>query len=381
MKNLVIFFFATLIFSCSSKNKEKTKENSSKPDSTTGNTVILNAVQIKNAGIQIGTAEERSIPVLLKVNGSIDVPPQNFATVSFPPGGYLKSTSLLPGMNVYKGQAIAVMEDPSFVQLQQDFLLAQTKLHFLQKEYERQKLLNETKAVSDKIFEQSLSDYRSETITVSALREKLRMIGINPETLNETNISRTVRILSPISGYVVAVHVNIGKYVSPSDVLFELVNTNDLHLALTVFEKDLNGIHAGQQVLTVPAGDTSKKYMANIVLVGKVVDSNRSAMIHCHFVKPEPRLLPGTFMTAVIQTKVITGIAVPDDAIVQSGAAHYIFIQQKPGQFTMTQIQPKETDAGYTIVELTNQKLLNVLVIKKNAYAALMKLKNTGEDE
>jgi len=40
---------------------------------------------------------------VLKVNGLVDVPPQNIVSVSFPLGGYLKHTTLLPGMHVSKG--------------------------------------------------------------------------------------------------------------------------------------------------------------------------------------------------------------------------------------------------------------------------------------
>lgn len=43
--------------------------------------------------------------------------------------------------------------------------------------------------------------------------------------------------------------MNIGKYVAPTDVLFELVNPDDIHLALTVFEKDFDKLFIGQKLL------------------------------------------------------------------------------------------------------------------------------------
>ena len=63
------------------------------------------------------------------------------------------------------------------------------------------------------------------------------MININPEKLNAENISRYSSVPSPISGFVSKVNVNIGKYVNPADVIFEIVNPTDIHLALDVFEK------------------------------------------------------------------------------------------------------------------------------------------------
>ena len=161
---------------------------------------------------------------ILKVNGVVDVPPQNMVSVSFPLGGYLKSTHLLPGMKVSKGQSIAVMEDQALIQMQQDYLVAKSKVYFLEKEFERQKTLNETKTSSDKIFEQVASEYQMEKVILSSLKEKLLMVGLNPATLTESKISRSISIHSPINGYVSAVNVNIGKYVNPADILFELVN-------------------------------------------------------------------------------------------------------------------------------------------------------------
>ena len=116
-------------------------------------TVVLTEQQIKNAGIEVGSFTERTISETIRFSGMIDVPPQNIVSVSFPLGGYLKSTKLLPGMHVSKGESIAIIEDQSLVQLQQDYLMARSKLNLAKLEYDRQKSLNETKTASDKIFQ------------------------------------------------------------------------------------------------------------------------------------------------------------------------------------------------------------------------------------
>ena len=89
---------------------------------------------------------------------------------------------------------------------------------------------------SAKIFQQTTADYKSMKAGVNALEEKLALIEINAEQLQESEkISRTVTIHSPIDGYVSKVNVNIGKYVNPVDVMFEIVNTEHLHVELTVY--------------------------------------------------------------------------------------------------------------------------------------------------
>ena len=379
MNKIIIVMGCILLFSCSQKQTESTT-TTTKQD-TASNTVILTDAQIKNAGIETGKPEMHSLSSQLKVNGLVDVPPQSMITVSFPLGGYVKSTELLPGMHIRKGQTLAVMQDPSFVQMQEDFLMAKAKLSFLQKEADRQKLLNTTKATSDKVYEQTISDYESQKVLVSALRQKLLLIGIQPDGLTDANIRSTVAIPAPISGYVSSVNVNVGKYVNPSDVLFELVNTGDLHLALTVFEKDLPSIHEGQRIEAYLTSDTTKMYPAEVILVGKTLDSNRSATVHCHFIGVEPPLLPGMFMNALIQVTTTNSIAVPEDAVVRSGSKEYVFVEKSPRQFQMMPVQSTVTNNGFIALSSDNSNLLNQTIIRKNAYAALMKLKNTGEED
>lgn len=383
MNKILMLLLIAAFGSCAGKQdakKDDSASTQSTANKTTGNIVSLTDAQIKNAGIETGKPEMRTMQSVLKVNGLIDAPPQNMVTISFPSGGYVKSTNLLPGMKIKKGQILAVMQDQSFVQMQEDYLMAQTKVVLLQKEYERQKLLNQTKATSDKVYEQTASDYQSARITVKALREKLLLIGVNPAGLNENSIRRTVNIYSPISGFVSAVSVNIGKYVNPADVLFELINTTDLHLALTVFEKDLESIHPGQLVKAYLTSDTTKSYDAKIILVSRSLDSNRSALVHCHFTGELPKLLPGMFMNADIQITNNSSIAVPEEAVVRSGDKDYIFIETNPKQFEFTPVKTSMTENGFIAINIANNDLLNKVIIKKNAYAALMKMKNTGEE-
>ena len=219
--------------------------------------------------------EQREISSILKVNGKVDVPPQNMVSISVPLGGYLKTTQLLPGMHVNKGDVIAVMEDQQYIQLQQDYLTAKARIAFLENEYLRQKELNQSQASSDKVFQQAEADYRSQRILITALGEKLKLAGININKISETNISRSINIYSPINGYVSKVNVNIGKYVSSTEVLFELINPLDIHLALKVFEKNLDKLFIGQKLIAYTNNQPDKKYPCEILLIGKDLINGR----------------------------------------------------------------------------------------------------------
>lgn len=372
--NLFVIFLAAFA-SCSTNQTVTEQKTADVPE----NVVTLTTTERKTAGMELGKPEKGLASSFLKVSGLVDVPPQNVVSVSFPIGGYLVSTRLLPGMRVRKGEAIAQMQDQSLIQMQQDYLVAKAKVGFLQKEYERQKLLNVTKTTSDKVLEQTQSEYQTQRILVSSLREKLRLVRIDAGSLNENNIRRSVAIYSPIDGYVSAVHVNIGKYVNPSDVLFELVNPNDLHLSIKVFEKDLSLLQPGQKVKVNLVNNPEKTYEAKVSLISKNLDNDRSAEVHCHFSNGTADLLPGMFANATIETKTTDAVTVPEDAVVRWGANHYLFVQKKADSFAMEEVTVGTTSNGRTEIRSAPEDLLGQTVISKNAYTALMKLQNKAE--
>src|SRR5690606_40044010 len=94
------------------------------------------------------------------------------------------------------------------------------------------------------------------------------------------NIKRTASVYAPFDGFVSQVFVNIGKYVSPSDVLFELVNPKDLHLNLKVFEKDWDKISIGQSLTAYTNSNPEKKYGGEIILIGKNISQDRAVEVH-----------------------------------------------------------------------------------------------------
>ena len=373
----LIFLSAFLLISCSSKKSSEAADIKTH----SGDQVQLSAAQVKQAGIETGKAEWREISSEIKVNGLVDVPPQNIVSVSFPLGGYLKSTQLLPGMPVRRGETIAVIEDQSLVQLQQDYLVAKARLTFLQQEYERQKLLNESKVNADKLFQQAEADYQSQKVLVKGYSEKLRLIGMNPEKLNEGNISRSVPLLSPINGFVSKVNVNIGKYVTATDVLFELINPDDMHATLTVFEKDINKVKVGQQVSVTFVDDPATVYACEVLLVTRNVDDSRSALVHCHFEKQPDHLLPGMFLSGLINVSNSKSLVLPEGAITRYGNKNYAVVMNGSGNYSLQEVTTGIQSGGFVEIVSPPAGFDAQTYVTRNAYAVLSQMKNTAGDE
>ncbi len=375
MKKIYLIPFILLLIGCGSK---ETKVETSNSDVAELLEVTLTSAQIKNAGIMTGSMEEKEISSILKLNGKIDIPPQNLISISIPMGGYLKSTDLLPGSIVKKGQHIATLEDQQYVQLQQSYLLAKVKLKSTEIEFIRQKELNASKASSDRVYSQAEAEFNIAKINVRALEENLQMIGINPKNLNGENISKRITIQSPIDGYVSKVNANIGKYLTPSEVLFEIMDVSDIHLNLTVYEKDLPKLQIGQKLVAYTNNEGDVKHPCEIIMIGHSFSIEKSTEVNCHFNKYSKNLVPGMYMNAEVELKNSKAMTLPEEAIVRYGNLEFIFIELKKGLFEMIEIKTGGKKNGF--VEITNSKnLKDRTIVTKGTYSLLMKLKNSEE--
>ena len=376
MRYLYIILCLVLITACASKKQPEEKQSP-----VSENSVTLTTAQIKNAGVETGIIQKQLLNSELKVHGLVDVPPQNIVSISFPLGGYLKNTKLLPGMHVNKGEVIAIMEDQALIQLQQDYLIAQAKLQYAEKDFERQKMLNENKVNADKVYQRAQEEFASQKALVKGYSEKLKLVGINPGKLNENTISRSVPLYSPINGFVSKVNVNIGKYVVASDVLFELINPADIHAVLTVFEKDLAKVKPRQKVMVTFVDEPSTEYECEVLLVTKNVDDNRSALVHCHFEAQPKQLLPGMFLNARIKVSNAEVAAVPEAAVVRYGNDEFVLEERGSNSFHLLPVQTGMKEDGMVEIISKDNDLTGRTVIIKNAYAVLSQMKNSGEEE
>jgi cobalt-zinc-cadmium efflux system membrane fusion protein len=380
---LLILVAISLCISCGSKTNESEEATNKEEE----NVVEFTQAQYKTAGIELGKAEDRQISGTVRASGVLDVPPQQLVSVSIPLGGFLKSTELLQGYQVKKGQIIATLESMDFVQMQQDYLEAKNQFVLAKADYERQQELGKENVNAQKTLQQSQSNYAGLQVKMKGLLSKLKMLDINLTSLEEGNITNTINVYSPINGYVTEVNVNIGKFVNPIDVLFEIVSTEHLHAELTIFEKDIPKIKIGQKVRFTLANE-NKERISTVYLIGRKISADRTIRIHCHIDTTDTQLLPGMYLKALVETGGVQVTALPDEAVIDYQGKKYIFVTTEEPKhkgvyhFAMIEIEAGLSELGYT--EVTPPKDFDLgksNVVTKGAYALLSKMKNTEEEE
>lgn len=349
--------------------------------------VELREDQIKMAGIELGKIKMKALGGVLKANGVVSVAPQNLATVCMPLGGFIKSTTLVPGNFVIKGQTLAFIENQDFVDIQQNYLEAKNKLSFAKAEYDRHNELYKEDVYSEKNVQQVAVEYKNLTAQVKSLEQKLLMIGIDPEELKEDNISSSVCLRSPISGYLKSVNVNIGKSVSSTDVLFEIVNSDRLFLELTLFEKDAEKAGTGQKVKFF-VNNGNDEHEAVIAQTGKSVDDDKTLKVFAKVTSKCENVLPGMYVNAYVQEASREVNTIPSDAIVSFEDKDYIFVFERDKEedgkpfteYKMIEVRKGVVSGDYTELILPEGfDIERSMVVIRGAYNLLSAKKNAGE--
>lgn len=353
---------------------------------TTNLTATFSDEQYRLAGIALGAIQSRNLSSVIRLNGVIDVEPSSTAVVSAPMGGYVRSAGLLPGARVTQGQVLATLTNPEFTQLQQDYLESKGRMTFLEQEFARQQRLRREDVNAAKTFEQVASDHAVMRARIAGLEQNMQLAGIPRSAVDSGRISPVANLYAPIAGFIKSSNVSIGKYVAPTDALFEIVNTSELHLALNVYERDLERVRVGQTVRFGTADERTLDRTAEIFLVGQATGNDRIFPVHGHMNGQSALgLLPGMYVRAWLEVGAQTMPAVPVSAVVQFEGKDYIVLETSESTtehaFRLQQVKRETEQGGYVGIALpAGFTAEGARVVVGNAFAVLAAIKNAQEE-
>jgi membrane fusion protein, heavy metal efflux system len=384
---ILVLAFAVLISCKNNTTEAKPAEITSKDSTKTGVAkdafVTLTDEQIKAIGLKTGSIENRNLKTTLKVNGKLTLPPQNQAQVSVLMGGIVKTIDVTEGQFVNKGQLLATLVNSEIIQLQQDYMENKSKLVYLQQEYDRQKSLQEERINATKTFQLVQNELSTAQAKQQGLKEKLQLYGINGEKISPSNFKNQIPVLAPISGFIHHANLTMGKLTDANTVLFDIVDNRFLHLDLTVFEKDIHKIKAGQKLTFTDANDKTHLHPATIFALNKAFENNEQAIIvHAKIDEKTETILPGMYVEARIQVDDNKAAALPDESIVSSGDEHFIYVEVEKGRFKQIPVGVGAMDTGYTEIIPMESIPPGSKIVTKGAYYLLSQLtKGEGEHD
>ena len=340
LNTITAALFTSLFVGCEqASEQEMTRSDSDQ--------IMLTEEQMQRSGIIVGPLTVRDMPQTISCSGVIDVPPGNRASITTAYGGYITHTDIYPGEVVTKGQLLARLKDPLYVDLQRSYLEGQSKLVYLESDFARKSELRKNESVSEKAFQEAQRNVEAARVEVEALRAQLKIAGINPSHIEKNGVQDEVEVRAPINGYVTEVNVNLGAHLNEGDALFELIDPSHVHIELNVYPNDLSKLKVGQGVYYNIAGDDSLMH-GEVYLINKAVSNKtRGIVIHVHPDDEEAENhLPGTFVQAKIIYNNQRKPVIPTTGVI-STTEGYIAFRKVDGGFEEILFQTENEVNGY----------------------------------
>lgn len=300
-----------------------------------GKTVHLNKAQFDNAEIDTGWFALKNLTDVIHANGYTKLDPQDQAEVSMPIKGTIKEINVIEGNYVKKGQILAVMSSLELgdklmqkAMLEERISIAQEKQSYLQKEYDRQSILANENINAKKILDKVRSELNIEQKKISAAQNQLEILGQTITMYGGSN-ANYISITAPISGHITHSDLMIGATVKAGENMFSIVDNSKMHVDLLLYEKDLSQIKVGQKVRFMITNQSNEEIEGEIYNIGKsFANDTKSVAVHADIENNDANLIPGMYLSALIDIGDNKVRAVPEEAIVLAEGRHFIFLYE-----------------------------------------------------
>ncbi|MCT4600038.1 MAG: efflux RND transporter periplasmic adaptor subunit [Marinifilaceae bacterium] len=388
----LLIFGLMLLTSCSndeitkvdSKNTSHSESEGDHDEKMEGK-VILNSIQMEALDLKLDHLQKRVINSTVKTNGILVVSPKDKTDVVSYVGGNVKQIYVFEGDKVKKGQILAKLEHPDFINLQQEFITSYNKKEFLKKEYIRQSELYKNEISSGKKYQKIESDYKTAISKYQSLKIKLEMLNVNISRLEKGKIDKELLICSPMSGYISSVNLNLGSYIDAKTKMFSITNNDKIHADITIFEQDVPKVKIGQKIRMKLPGE-KEEFFGEIFAIAKEYDkSGRTIKAHASINRNGKDLVIGTYISGEILLNNYNETAVPESSIVQDGGKNYIFIKDKISSslhegelaFSMLEVIVGKSQSGWTSISVVNGESEKIEVVINGAYYLLSDLQKS----
>ncbi len=361
--NSILFLSITVLVSCSDSTNQG-NDAATMQDSL----IQITKAQFETEKMQIGNPVLYDFEDVIKTNGYITSTPNGKAQISTQISGIVKNISKSIGSYVEKGSILCTIESNEIIILQQDFIETANKLKAITADYNRMKTLNDENITSQKNFMSVESEYKNMQAKYNGLKARIEMLKLNPDNIQEGNVSSSINLYSPLNGYVTMQNCLLGQYVEPQQVLMQVVDVNQLYLQFFVFEKDVAKLKKGQKIYFYSPDNKSKTLTATVASIGKSINPSTKS-IEC---KAEisndnkSSLLDGMYVDVNIVTTKNTALSLPTEAIIKSGSNNFVLQKVKEENdnyyFTKRPIKTGMSVNGFT--EIVGDKNLNNILIK-----------------
>ena len=286
---------------------------------------------LQNFAVRTVKAETGSIPVDIRTVGLLNYNDKNLAFINTKFEGWIEKVYVnYVGETVTKGQVLFEIYSPQLVTTQQDYLSA---LQYVEK--------LEGRADPDAVARaRSLLD---------ATRERLHYWDITEGQIDELRragkITRTLKVISPVAGVVVAKMSDSleGAKLAAGMNVYKIADLSTIWAAVEVYEDQIRYMQPGRVADITVDAFPNRHWSGKVIYLDPSVNQQaRTLNAYVQIANPDEKLRPQMYANVEVHVPVVSGaVKVPEEAVLHSGERSVVIVEKAKGLF-----EPRVVELG-----------------------------------
>ncbi len=183
---------------------------------------------------------------------------------------------------------------------------------------------------------------------VDYARQKLELLGLAPQDIDALvasgKPSQTVNVRAPVRGYIAKKAALRGVYVQPGTEIFQIADLSSVWVIADVYESEIGRVKVGQRAVLELAAYPGEKFTGKVAFIyPALAQGSRTLQARVEFKNPGMKLRPGMYGDVTLDLGASSAIAIPADALVDTGEVQYVFVSKGSGRF-----EPRRVRAGWS---------------------------------
>lgn len=296
-------------------------------------TVEIPLEQQQMIGVKTWEVALKPLQKIIRTVGRIEYDERKLATVNTKIEGWIEKLYVdYTGKYVRKGEPLAEIYSPELFATQQEFI---SLLKWGAKSESRDQKSETGKMLS-----------RDTEAIVEAARERLRFWDITDKQIRRIEETgkpvRTMTIYSPVSGYVVQKMAIQGMRLMPGEKLFDVADLSSVWIISDIYEYELPLVKVGQTAVIGLSYFPGREFSALIDYVyPTLTGETRTAKVRFTIPNPGGQMKPQMFTNVEIKINLGKRLAVPEDAVIDTGIRQIVYVDKGDGYF-----EPREVTIG-----------------------------------
>jgi membrane fusion protein, copper/silver efflux system len=262
-------------------------------------------------GIRKTEIRKVSFTKTIKIQGKIDYDMGNTSEVETNINGVVESIVADEGKYVKKGELLVEINSPEILAAQQD-LIAATRPG-------------------------ASPGNESAAVAAETARKKLRQMGISDDLVSQIEkagtYSKTVKIMSPVTGYIVKKFVSKGSPITDGSKLIQIADLNSVIFAGEASDLDAPLIKQGEEAEILIDTYPDKIFKTKVEGITPSGVIGKPSIVKMRITNTDNGLKPGLQGSVEIKIDLGTRLAVPMEAIIDKDGSKIVYVETGEGKF------------------------------------------------